>query len=57
MLSPEQLARIKANIERLEKARDGGAHTGIRKLNNLLNGAFPLQAATPSSFATSATRS
>ena len=57
MLSPEQLARIKANIERLEKARDGGAHTGIRKLNNLLNGAFPLQAATPSDFATSATRS
>jgi hypothetical protein len=32
MLSPGEIAKIKADIARLEKARDACADTGIRKL-------------------------
>ncbi len=32
MLSPAEMAKIKADIERLEKARDECIDTGIRKL-------------------------
>ena len=32
MLSPEEIAKIKATIEKLEKFRDNCADTGIRKL-------------------------
>jgi len=32
MLSPAETAKIKADIERLEKARDQCTDTGIRKL-------------------------
>jgi hypothetical protein len=32
MLSPEEIALIRANIERLEKARDYSIDSGIREL-------------------------
>jgi hypothetical protein len=32
MLSPEEIAKIRADIVRLEKAREACAHSGIRKL-------------------------
>jgi hypothetical protein len=32
MLSPEEIARIKADIKRLDKAREECADSGIRKL-------------------------
>jgi hypothetical protein len=32
MLSPEEMALIRANIERLEKARDYSTDSGIREL-------------------------
>jgi hypothetical protein len=37
MLSPGEIAKIRADIERLEKARDQCSDTGIRQLIEVLN--------------------